>query len=146
MTQKEAQELVVQNMKKWQKIENGAIAICSRVLEKTDHPILRFVMETVIRDSQNHYNLQGLIVDSLTSKPITLRPEDVAEIWEEIEKHNEMEKETVKLAKETLEALKNSKYLSAQTYLLQYLLEDEEKHDNMLERLEKVKDNLYPYA
>ncbi|MCB2212208.1 hypothetical protein KQI52_08875 [bacterium] len=145
MTQKEAQEKLIENMKKWQKVENGAIAICSRMLEKTDHPILRMVMETIIRDSQNHYNVQGLIVDSMTAKPMTLSPDDVKAIWDEVEKHNELEKETVRLAKEAIEVLKKSKYLSAQNYLLEYLLADEEKHVMLLENLEKVKDSLYPY-
>ncbi len=144
MTQKEAQEVVVENMKKWQKIENGAIAICSSVLEKTDHPILRFVMETIIRDSQNHYNLQGMIVSSMTEKPMTIQPEDVMAVWDEIEKHNAMEKETVKLAQESLAALKDSKHLAAQKYLLEYLLIDEAKHDKMLENLEMIKNGLYP--
>ena len=145
MSQKEAQEAIVATMKKWQKIENAGIANCSRMLEQTEHPVLRMVLETIIRDSQNHYNLQGLVVDSLTSKPLTLQPEDVKTIWEQIEEHNELERDTVKMAKETLETLKDSKYLTAQNYLLEYLMIDEEKHVKMLEMLEKVKDNLYPY-
>jgi len=33
-----------------------------------------------------------------------------------------------------------------QEYLLNYLLMDEEKHDRMLETLEKIKSGMYPYG
>lgn len=144
MSQKEVQEKMVENLKKWQKLENSAMSSASKILEKTDHPLLRMVMETILRDSQNHYNVQQLIIDSMEKKPFALRPEDVKEVWTEIEKHNELEKQTVEMGNQILGDLKG-KHLTAQHYLLRYLLVDEEKHNAMLDMLEKVKDDLYPY-
>jgi hypothetical protein len=33
-----------------------------------------------------------------------------------------------------------------QRYLLEYLLADEKKHDQLLEKLEAIKKDMYPYA
>ena len=144
MSQKEVQEQIVADLKSWQKIENASMSSCSRILEKTDHPLLRAVMETILRDSQNHYNLQQMILDSLEKKPFTLTPDDVASVWDGIEKHNQLEKKTVEMATKLLGEIKG-KHLTAQHYLLRYLLIDEEKHNAMLDMLEKVKNDLYPY-
>lgn len=145
MSQKEVQEQIVQDLKTWQKIENASMSSCSKVLEQTDHPLLRAVMETILRDSQNHYNIQQMILDSLEKKSITLTPDDVAAVWDGIEKHNLLEKKTVEMATKLLAEVKG-KHMTAQHYLLRYLLIDEEKHNAMLDMLEKVKGDLYPYS
>ena len=56
-----------------------------------------------------------------------------------------MEKKTVELAEEALAALKGKKVI-VQEYLLKYLLEDENKHNHILESLGAIKDGMYPYA
>ena len=102
-------------------------------------------MEIIQRDSQMHYHLQQMIIDSMTVQPITLTPEDIAEVWDLIDAHLEIEKKTVEVADELIKETKGS-HLSTQIYLLRYLLKDEEKHNFMLEALEQIKKNIYPYA
>ena len=46
---------------------------------------------------------------------------------------------------EALGALKGRKML-VQEYLLEYLREDERKHDALLEALQKIKQGMYPYG
>ena len=145
MKSKEVQEKIVENLKRWQKIENASVVSTSDVIAETNHPLLRTVMEIIQRDSQMHYHLQQMIIDSMEVKPITLTPEDVAEVWDGIEKHIEIEKKTIEMAEEILGQMKGG-HLTPQVYLLRYLLLDEEKHNAMLEALELVKKNLYPYA
>jgi rubrerythrin len=146
MSTKEAQEQIVANMKKWQKVENASVSSTGRVIEKTDNPVVRLVMEIIQRDSQMHYRVQELIADSLTTKAVTLTPDEVGDVWELIEKHIELEKQTVELAKSSLRAIEGKKGLLVQAYLLEYLLRDEEKHDAVLEKLNEVKKGMYPYA
>ena len=55
-----------------------------------------------------------------------------------IESHIELERKTLEMAAQSLEALKGKKMV-IQECLLQYLQEDEEKHNNLLRRLEKIK-------
>jgi len=146
MSTKEAQEAIVKNMRKWQKIENASVASTGKIMEKTDNPIVRLVMEIIQRDSQMHHRIQELIADSLESKAISLNPDEVGDVWGMIEKHIELEKETVRLAKEALEATEKKKGLLVQRYLLDYLLIDEEKHNSVLSGLEAIKKDMYPYG
>jgi hypothetical protein len=143
MSSKEVQEQIVANMRRWQHIENATIASTGKVMEKTENPIVRIVMEIVQRDSQMHYRVQELIADSLTSKTITLNPDELEKVWDLIEKHIQLERQTVGMAEEALAALKGKKMV-VQEYLLQYLLEDENKHNHILDSLGVIKKGMYP--
>ena len=145
MSTKEIQEKIVEHMKQWQKIENASVAQMSAIIEKTQNPVIQIVMEIIQRDSQMHHRVQQMIVDSLERQAIVLTPEDLGQIWDLIEKHIAMEEETVKLAEESLAALKGKKMV-VQEYLLNYLKTDEIKHDELLESLAKIKSGMYPYG
>ena len=145
MSTKEIQQEIVKNMKRWMKIENASVASTGKVIEKTENPIVRLVMEIIQRDSQMHYRVQELIADSLESKTITLTPDEVGDVWDLIEKHIEIEKKTVELAEKSLAALKGKRMI-VQEYLLHYLLKDEQKHNELLAELEPIKAKMYPYA
>ena len=145
MSTKEIQENIVSNMHRWQKIENASVASTGKVIEKTENPVVRLVMEIIQRDSQMHYRIQEMIADSLETKAITLTPEELADVWDMIEKHIELEKKTVQFAEEALSALKGKKMV-VQEYLLDYLLIDENKHNKILANLETIKKGMYPYG
>lgn len=145
MSTKEIQEKIVDNMQRWQRIENASVASTGKVMETTKNPIVSIVMEIIQRDSQMHHRVQGMIAESLTTGTISLTPEELADVWEMIEKHIELEKQTVELAEEALGALKGKKMM-VQEYLIQYLLEDENKHNHILESLATIKKGLYPYG
>ena len=145
MTQKQVQEDIQATMQAWKKIENASVASTGRVIEKTENPIVRLVMEIIQRDSQMHYRIQEFIADSLGTKTVTLTPEELGDVWDMIEQHIELEKKTVALAQQSLNALKGTKMV-VQEYLLHYLLEDENKHNNILKQLETIKKGMYPYG
>ncbi len=145
MSTKEAQQKIVDNMQRWMKIENASVASTGKVIEKTNNPIVRLIMEIIQRDSQLHYRVQELIADSLTTKTITLTPDEVGEVWDLVEKHINLEKKTVELAHEALEAIKG-KRMMVQEYLLHYLLVDEEKHNDVLDKMRLIKEKMYPYG
>ncbi len=142
---KELQQDLISNMETWREIENAAIASTGRVIEKTENPIIRLVMEIIKRDSQMHYYVQERSIESL-QKTVSLTPEELGEVWGLIENHIEIEEQTRRLAEESLEATKKSKGMLLQTYLLEYLLEDEKKHINLLKRLADIQKGMYPYA
>ncbi len=142
---RELQEQLVSDMKEWQGIENASISSTGRMLEKSDNQIVRMVMEIIQHDSITHHHVQQIIIDSLTEKAISLSPEELAEIWEMVEHHVELEKKTIELARRALDSIHDS-YMVVQQYLLEYLLEDEQKHSNMLYRMDEIKKNMYPYG
>ena len=147
MSTKEVQESLVSGMQRWQRIEDAAVSSTGRIIEKTKNPVIRLVMEIIQRDSQMHHRVQGMIADSLSveTRAIGLSPDELGEVWSMIEQHIEIEKKTVELAKEALVALKG-KQLVVQEYLLNYLLTDENKHNELLDQLNTIKRGMYPYG
>ncbi len=145
MTTKEIQEKIIDNMHRWQKIENSSVASTGYVIEQTDNSLIRLVMEIIQRDSQMHYRIQEMIINSLNSGTMSLNPDELVDVWDLIEKHIKLEQKTVELANEAKEALKGKKMV-VQEYLLDYLLIDEEKHNKILENMETIKKGMYPYG
>ena len=141
-TKKEALQALVVLLKKWQGIEDGSVALTSSVLEKTRNPLIRLVMEIIQQDSVMHKKVQQVILDSLEKEAFSLQPEELAEIWDMIEKHDQTEKEAIRLAEEAKAACP----LVIQRQLLDYLIEDEKKHDRLMGNLEDFKRDIYPYA
>jgi mannose/fructose/N-acetylgalactosamine-specific phosphotransferase system component IIB len=99
-------------------------------------------MEIIRNDSVQHHRVQQFLIDSLTTNPVKLTPEELGEVWEQIEAHDEHEKEVIEIAKE----LKEECRFFVQRSLIEYLLVDEQKHDTILEQLNEFKKNLYPYG
>lgn len=144
-SKKVIQEKLVATMQAWQKVEDASVASTGRVIEKTTNPIVRLVMEIIQRDSQMHHRVQGLIVDTL-SKTVSLTPEEIGQVWGMIEKHIKLEKQTLELAQGALESIEGSKGMLVQSYLLEYLMDDEKKHNQLLERLRSIQKGMYPYG
>jgi hypothetical protein len=143
MSTKELQQEIISNMKRWQKVEFSSLASTGQIIETTDNPVVRLVMEIIQRDSQMHYRIQEWIADSLEFKTVSLNPDELGKVWEMVERHIELEKKALEMAKQSLEALKG-KRMVIQEYLLEYLAEDEEKHNNLLRHLEVIKKGMRP--
>ena len=139
---KAQEDQLVKALKQWQAIEDQSIKMSRTVQAQTKNPLVQTVMEIIAHDSAMHRRVQQFIIDSIEQTAITLRPEELEEIWDQIAKHIAEEKKTIDLA----EQAKASTRLFVQRYLLNYLLEDERKHDLLLERLEEIKNRIYPYA
>jgi hypothetical protein len=127
------------------KVENSSISSTGNIIERTDNPVIRLMMELIQRDSQFHYRVQRFIIEILEGKAVTLTPDDMKDIWENIEKHIEIEKTTIDLAQQALELLKERKMVIPE-YLINYLLIDERKHDEILDTLGTIKKGMYPYG
>jgi len=135
-------EKLVSSLRRWQLIERQAIGHSTAIMEKSDNPLVQQLMEIIRNDSVQHHRIQQFIIDSLTKTPVRLKPEELAEVWDEIRKHDEAEREVIQLGRE----LRDECTSFVQRTLLDYLIIDEEKHDRLLRDLEKLKSGLYPYA
>jgi hypothetical protein len=133
---------MVAMLRKWQALERDAVETTAEIMERTNNLLIRQFMEIIRNDSVQHHRVQQFIIDSLTTTPVQLTPEDLAEVWDAIEAHDQVERETIELAKK----LKEECRFFVQRSLLDYLIVDEEKHDHILGQLEEFKKNLYPYA
>ncbi|MFC2039406.1 hypothetical protein ACFLST_01275 [Chloroflexota bacterium] len=143
MTTKEGQKELVSNMRKWQRIEDAAVSSTGQIIEKTDNPLVRVVMEIIQRDSQMHYRVQEFIADSIERRAVSLTPDELGQVWDMIEKHIDIEKKSVELAEQAVAAVKNQQGMIVQEYLINYLLTDEKKHNEFLSHLDDIKKGIY---
>jgi hypothetical protein len=134
----ERQKFTIDVLRQWQGIERDAIETTAQIMEKTDNLLLRQILEIIRNDSVQHHRVQQFLIDSITRTPITLSPEDLAEVWGQIEAHDELERQTIALAKE----LKEQTTEPMHVILLDYLLRDEEKHDTLLMDLDAFKKHM----
>ncbi len=134
---------LVTNLKRWQRIEDATLSLTSKIIEETENPLIRQVMEIIQYDSHMHYRVQQFIINSLEKEQMNLPVEDLEKVWELIEKHNEAERKSVDLAEACLDDLKGTKNV-IQQYLLSYLMDDEKKHDKILDSLNLIKKGMYP--
>jgi len=135
-------EKLVKALRQWQTVEDDSIRICREIQSHTTNPLIHLVMEIIAHDSAMHRKTQQFMIDSIEKTAVSLQPEELEAIWDIIAAHIEYEKKTITLAEEA----KGSSRLFLQRYLLNYLLEDERKHDTLLEKLEEIKLRMYPYA
>ncbi|TKJ42159.1 hypothetical protein CEE37_00340 [candidate division LCP-89 bacterium B3_LCP] len=145
MSTKEIQENLATDMDHWMQIEDAAVASTGAIIEKTGNPVVRLVMEIIQRDSLMHHRIQEFIKDTITREPVSLTPDELADVWTMVEKHIEIEKKTVETAENAIDSIKDKKMV-VQEYLLNYLLIDEKKHDSLLATLETIKKGMYPYG
>ena len=125
-------------LRQWQGIERDAIETTAQIMEKTNNLLIRQIMEIIRNDSVQHHRVQQFIIDSMTKAAVTMTPEDLAEVWGQIEAHDELERQTIELAKE----LKEQTTEPMHVILLDYLLRDEEKHDTLLMDLDAFKKHM----
>lgn len=134
----ERTDKLIKTLREWQGIERNAIETTTKIMEKTDNLLIRQFMEIIRNDSVQHHRVQQFIIDSLTKQPVSLTHEELAQIWEEIEAHDKVEKKTIQLANECKEECR----FFVQRALLTYLITDEQKHDLILQELENFKKNM----
>ena len=141
-TQKEEMEELVSLLKEWQGLEVQGIEFLQNLQGETDNKVLKEVLEIIKHDSGQHRRVQQFLIDGLTKEAFSLDVDEVAKIWEKLAEHDQLEEDAIAMAHR---ARKNTSS-SLVRYFLNYLLADEEKHHRMLDNLEDIKRNLYPYG
>jgi hypothetical protein len=130
---------LVKLLRLWQEIEDASIESTAKVIRKSKNPLVREIMEIIRNDSIQHRRVQQFIIDGLTKSPVQLTPEELEEVWDEIVKHDDMEKAAMNLGKQ----LRQACHSIVERTLLDYLFVDEEKHDTLLRKLEDISTELH---
>jgi hypothetical protein len=126
---------MVKVLRAWQGIERKGISDTAEILEQTNNPLIRMIMEIIRHDSLMHHRIQQFLIDGLTEKGITVSREELGFIWEKIEAHDKAERKTIELAQQ----LREDAWDPIHRQLIDYLLTDEEKHDTLLGNLGAIK-------
>jgi hypothetical protein len=140
--QKELNEKLIDTLRTWQVVEDESVRSTSEIISKTKNPVVRQIMEIIKQDSAMHKRVQQLLIDNFEKQAFSLTPEELGDIWNMVEKHIELEKETLRLAEESRRNTRNFVI----RYLLGYLMTDEQKHNLILQQMEDIKAGIYPYA
>ncbi len=130
----ESSEKFANLIKRWITVEENAISSTKELLGETDNPVLKTFIDLMKRDSEKHKDILEVIQQHLTTS-YTFTTDDMSVINSFITKHDKIEKNAVELAEETVAACK----LPLPKMLLKYLLDDEKKHDLLIDELNKVK-------
>ncbi len=118
-------------IRNWQAIEDKTIASARELMDKTDNPIIKMAMEMASHDSEKHKVMQQMIIDNVTKEAVHLSPDELAQLAGLLNEHMEMEARSMALANEALE--KSELFMTR--YILSYLIADEEKHHDMMNKL-----------
>ena len=138
MTAKKGAERVehmVAVLRQWQEVERKTVSILTEIMEKSQNPFVGLLMEIIRQDSLTHHRVQQFLIDSVTVSAPSLSREELAEVWDMIEKHDAGEKQALELAQRLFEEA----WTPVQKQLLGYLLKDEAKHDELLKQLGEMK-------
>jgi rubrerythrin len=131
----ELQDKFLKVIKDWQKLEDDTIRYSEEMMKMTKNKLVRLTMEMIKHDSQKHKAMQQMLIDSVTKEPFILSPDDLNALGNGLNKHLAAEAKSLELADE---ALMNSE-LFATRYVLSYLIADEQKHHNLLAKLNELK-------
>ena len=130
-----AEQALVQKLKQWQAVEDDSIRMTKEVQSKIRNPLVRLVMEIIAHDSVMHRRVQQFIIDAIQKNQATFDDtDDLDTIRDVFERHVDMERSVIAMAKEA----KESTDLFVPRYLFNYLLEDERKHDLLLDKFEEI--------
>ncbi len=145
MTLKETQEKLVVTLKKWQKVEDEAIASTGEVASETKGSLPRAIFEIIRRDAENHRRVQEILIRGHEKEGFRLTVEELEELSKVISRHVLVEKRMIEAARESLDLIAG-KNMILHEYFLRYLQEDEKKHLEMMEGLENLKKRMHPYG
>ncbi len=122
-------------IKEWQKLEDETIRFSDEMLKKTRNKLIKLTMEMIKHDSQKHKAMQQMLIDSIEKEPFILSPDELNALGNGLNKHLAAEARSLELADE---ALLNSEMFVTR-YVLSYLIADEQKHHNLLGKLNELK-------
>lgn len=122
-------------IREWQALEDKTIASAEELMSKSNNPLVKMTMEMIKHDSEKHKVMQQMIIDSVTKEAVHLSPEELAPLSDLLNKHMEAEARSLSLADAALEKSE----LFVTRYILSYLIADETKHHNLINKLNELK-------
>lgn len=131
----ETSKAFIDLIREWQKLEDETIKHADALKRKSGNKLVKMTMDMIKHDSQKHKIMQQMLIDSVTKEPFILSPEDLASLSGGLNEHLAAEAKSLELADE---ALANSEMFVTR-YILSYLIADEQKHHNLLGKLNELK-------
>jgi bacterioferritin (cytochrome b1) len=122
-------------LRKWKGVEASTIKSCNAILKKAKNPIMITLTTAIRNDSEKHASILQLVMDSMTKMAYELSPDDLAGVSALLNKHIELEQESIDTANKAIELTRDG----VTKQLLKLILEDEKKHKMMATRMSELK-------
>ena len=119
----------------WLQAEEDTIAMTSKISSATKNPVIKIFMDVIRTDSAKHKRIQEFLKSTMTEAAVNVSFDEIGEISGMINGHLALEQKTVDMAKNLVAETK----LPVQKELIEYLLEDEQKHVKLLNSLAEFK-------
>jgi rubrerythrin len=132
-------DAMVTLLQDWLKAEDDTIEMTNKISATTTNETIRLFMLIVRADSVKHRQIQQFLLDAMTKQAPAISLEEIADISEMINEHLALEQKTVDLGK----SLVGQNKLPILKELMQYLLDDEEKHVRLLQSLAAMKEYVH---
>jgi Mn-containing catalase len=115
-------------------LENKIVDLANAEAGETDNVFIADLLRGIALDSIKHTSMLSAVI-SLISGPTPLIEEKHMEaLGEHVKEHIELEKEAVETYKKQLELVEDERV----KLVLRYLVQDEQKHHQLLKRIEKL--------
>ncbi|MHA1754754.1 MAG: ferritin family protein [Candidatus Odinarchaeia archaeon] len=124
---------IIEIVKKSIELENKIVKRAKKTVEDMKNPLIKELILGIALDSEKHANmLQGLI-DLLENKTPYIDQEEKDTIGDDINDHIAMEREAINQYSKLVEKVDKREM----KMILNYLIEDEKRHHNLLKRIQK---------
>ena len=130
----ESNEDFLKLIKKWVGIEEATLLMIKGYEGKISNPVVDVLIDTIKTDSEKHKKILNMVIQGLEGT-LVLSPDDMAQLSEFIKKHSKIEQDSVDIAEQALKKVSTP----ITKLLMTYLLEDEKKHDMIMDGLDELK-------
>lgn len=127
-------EQIITQLREMQEIERSNLSHATQVMERSENPLVRQLMDIAASDALQRHKVCQFIIDSLRTS-VELTPDELELIWREIESYHTRDRNSIEMARE----LRDSVRFFVQNSMLEYLVLDTEKEDQLFDRLEEFK-------
>ena len=130
---------VVELLRKQRELELGHVERLQPTMKAVGHRLVRALLETIVQDSKKHAALcQALIDVEAGAAPMTLDTDmaTAIELHQQIRQHVRVEEDMIERVRRIMEGVEDERVRD----ILQYILQDEERHHATLQRLSNLID------
>jgi len=114
-------------------LEGRIVKMAEKTVSKTENVLVRGMIRGIALDSKKHANLLNAMIGLLLSKTPFLSIQERTDIGQSIKDHIKLEEEAIEAYTEMLKEVANK----PMRLLLKYLIADEQRHHELLERIDK---------
>jgi DNA topoisomerase IB len=139
--EKNRRDSLIRGIEDWKRANQEKKELARGLHGGTKSYFVQIITRAIQRDAEKHEEILQSILDCMDCT-VTMTPEDLGELTDLIGSQLDAGKKGRKLAAVALKEPQN--YITK--HLFQYILDDEETNATLMERLNKFKGQIYPYA